>query len=1286
MSIRYGRLVLIAVLMQSAIGAISQTAGFTMVDTVCVNEPVAIQNTAVNATNYFWNFCSGGSFSTPTGVNIGNPGNLLSYPVFSDIVEENGNFYLFVSNNWPGGLIRLDFGNSLLNTPTPVSLGTVGGVVINTIQSLQVVKNEGKWYVIMVGGHSSSGIVSRVIKIELGTNITNASPTGTNWGNLGNLAYPVDLHLFQEGSRWYGLTLNAENSTLTRFDFTNSFDNTPTAQNLGNPGNNFSYPTGIYAIKENNNWHVFVTNDEPNPNLIRLDFGVSLLNTPVPVNLGNPNGALNKTRDIVFLKECGAITAFAVNGATYDQLVRLEFGNDLLSAPKGVNLGNIGNLNFPHSISKFFRVGSDMYAFITNVYSNSITRLQFGGCNNASLPSSSAPSPPLFSYNAPGIYTVTQTIDIGLPTQAVTCRTIVVIDKLPHYPVKNITICAGDSVKLGASSQTGSYVWNDGAVSDSIFVSTPGYHWVETQRQGCSNRDSFLVTVTPAPNVNLGNDTLICDAASFMLDAGNSGSSFLWNTGSTSQSISITTPGEYIVNVTTGICVRSDTVQVELYGLKSSDFIFRQDVCDGRAVTYSAQLPGYTTIDWDFGDGNTASGVKDAVHNYTAFGTYNVVMQVTYNGCNTAVTKRVTIGMGSDPQLVITPDTTICFNSTKQLRAARGLNYCWYPSDFLDNPSISSPVTSTTSNITYYLRSQVMGANIVVNGDFSQGNTGFNSDYNFTLSNNAAGQYGVAATPAGWSSGINSNCRDHSSGTGNMLLVSSAPVANQVLWKQKVPVTPFTNYAFSAWVQSIVVNSTANLRFAINGRVIDAPILSQAQLCTWSEQFITWTAGDTTEAELAIVNLNTGTGNSYFALDDISFAEVFLREDSVTVLVEAPVVTANADTIVCVGQPVQLVAGGAQQYLWSPSTGLSATDIANPVATSATLIAYEVTGTTAAGCIAKDTVVLSTYPKAVVTVHADTAICKNTTLPVWASGGISYQWSPASLVNDPATATPILSPAAGTLFHVSVTDANSCLYKDSIQVDIIPDPVFSVNAPLTSCLNDTITLLATGGDVYTWLPAIGMDNPSSASPRIAPGSTVNYSVTITESKCNESATLYTRVNVLPLPDVRVVKSNDIDCSYGQAVLQARGARTYTWMPAVNLSNAFVSSPVAHPKTTTTYIVAGTDRAGCTNYDSVTVMVVKANPSGYLMPSAFTPNNDGLNDCYGVKYWGVINNIEFSIFDRWGVRVFYSKDPAACWDGTYKGEKQPGGVYVYMIKASTDCEDPVFRKGTFMLIR
>jgi len=437
---------------------------FVIPDTVCVNTPVNISNISMNATSNYWNFCVADANSTPEAVNLGNPGGSLSWPVFTDIITENGNYYMFVSNNWPGGLVRLDFGNSLLNNPTVVNLGTVGGVIPNTIEGIQVVKNEGRWYAIMVGGDMANGnIPSRVIKIDFGTSITNTNPVGTNWGNIGNLAYPTDLHVFEENGIWYGFTVNAQNNTITRFNFSNSFTNTPTAVNLGNLGG-LSYPTGINAIKDNGNWHVFITNDLVNSFLVRLDFGNSLLNTPTAVNLGNPGNVLVKTRDIYIMKACDQITALAVNGDGYNDLVKLDFNNNITSTPTGVSLGNTGGMNFPHSISKLFRVGNDLYTFVTNVRNHSLTRIRFAGCTSTNIPNSSLQNPPPITYTTPGTYNISLTIDDGLPTQSSVCKQIVVKDcTIPVEPDFDIpdTVCVNTPVNItNATAGATSHYWN----------------------------------------------------------------------------------------------------------------------------------------------------------------------------------------------------------------------------------------------------------------------------------------------------------------------------------------------------------------------------------------------------------------------------------------------------------------------------------------------------------------------------------------------------------------------------------------------------------------------------------------------------------------------------------------------------------------------------------------------------------------------------------------------------------------------------------------------------------
>jgi gliding motility-associated-like protein len=87
----------------------------------------------------------------------------------------------------------------------------------------------------------------------------------------------------------------------------------------------------------------------------------------------------------------------------------------------------------------------------------------------------------------------------------------------------------------------------------------------------------------------------------------------------------------------------------------------------------------------------------------------------------------------------------------------------------------------------------------------------------------------------------------------------------------------------------------------------------------------------------------------------------------------------------------------------------------------------------------------------------------------------------------------------------------------------------------------------------------------------------------------------------------------------------------------------------------------------------------------LIPTAFSPNGDGLNDCYGIKGWAYTSSFQLSIYNRWGQLVFKTTDINSCWDGKLQGKDQGTGAYVYFIQATTGC-GPVFSKGTLMLIR
>lgn len=436
------------------------------------------------------------------------------------------------------------------------------------------------------------------------------------------------------------------------------------------------------------------------------------------------------------------------------------------------------------------------------------------------------------------------------------------------------------------------------------------------------------------------------------------------------------------------------------------------------------------------------------------------------------------------------------------------------------------------------------------------------------------------------------------------------------------------------------------------------------------------------------VNPTATTPYTLITVQDIARCSGSANPSSVStvVTVNNPAIVTNADQQICRGASVQLNTIGAQTYSWTPAATLSDPTIPNPVATPTTNTQYIVTGTNANGCIAKDTVNITLFNPPAITISNDTAICKNTSVSLLVMGGSTYSWDPSPTLASTSTATPVASPTSDTWYYVTITDNNLCFQRDSVKVTIRPDPTFSISGDSPLCLGSSVQLNASGGDSYDWQPASGLNNSMIASPIASPGTTQSYIVTISESVCNHSKNLSTTVTVNPLPVVSVSKSSDIDCSNNTSQLIASGASTYTWLPAATLNNPTISNPIATPVVTTDYFVKGTDANGCINTGMVTVKVEAINGGKYLMASGFTPNGDGLNDCYGVKLWGIIQEIEFSIYNRWGERVFYSTVPGACWDGVYKGVKQDGNVFVYMVKAKTLCAPTVFRKGTFVLIR
>jgi gliding motility-associated-like protein len=153
---------------------------------------------------------------------------------------------------------------------------------------------------------------------------------------------------------------------------------------------------------------------------------------------------------------------------------------------------------------------------------------------------------------------------------------------------------------------------------------------------------------------------------------------------------------------------------------------------------------------------------------------------------------------------------------------------------------------------------------------------------------------------------------------------------------------------------------------------------------------------------------------------------------------------------------------------------------------------------------------------------------------------------------------------------------------------------------------------------------------------------------------------------------------------GQSVvLHTNGNGTIAWSPHSSLSCTACDEPIATPAVTTTYTATNYLDNGCQVSDQFTVVVL--NDAVVMMPNAFTPNGDGLNDYYG-PIGKVPEGYRLQLFNRNGEIVFKSSSIDQRWNGTYKGQPQPTSVFIYMIDYKDLQNHSHQQKGTFMLIR
>jgi gliding motility-associated-like protein len=352
------------------------------------------------------------------------------------------------------------------------------------------------------------------------------------------------------------------------------------------------------------------------------------------------------------------------------------------------------------------------------------------------------------------------------------------------------------------------------------------------------------------------------------------------------------------------------------------------------------------------------------------------------------------------------------------------------------------------------------------------------------------------------------------------------------------------------------------------------------------------------------------------------------------------------------------------------------------------VVAAESANMSNVGCrVISSIVTIIVEPKPTTILSANTPLCSNSNLQISATSiATQYQWvGPGGFTS---TQNPIVIPNAQTVntgkYYALASTVAGCSYYDSISVTVNPVPIASVNIPaITICESDTVSLTSSGGNAYSWQPVINLSNASSAATFAFPSLSTNYNVIVSNAfNCTDTAS----VNITVIKKAKANAGPDLNTIVGIPVrLQATAAGdniTYAWTPPVYLDSPFVLQPwVDAPVGVHNYQLLVSSNAGCGFApDNVKVTVYDK----LYVPTAFTPNNDGKNDKWIIPALAVYPEAEVMVYNRYGEMIVKAVKNFAGWDGTYKGQQQLIGAYVYVIKLND--AGNTFLKGTVTIIR
>ncbi|MES2515664.1 MAG: gliding motility-associated C-terminal domain-containing protein [Bacteroidota bacterium] len=804
-----------------------------------------------------------------------------------------------------------------------------------------------------------------------------------------------------------------------------------------------------------------------------------------------------------------------------------------------------------------------------------------------------------------------------------------------------------------------------------------------TDAKGCTVTAVANITSAGGPTLSVVSQTNVncfgtsTGMATISQIGGTGPYTYTWTPGNLNGASQINlSAGAYTVNVTdANSCVGSTTITITQPTAAVGAVMTATTAAGcgtstgGATVTTNGGTPGYS-YSWTPGGGTTAG-----VSNLNS-GT-NSVTVTDAKGCTVTAIANITTAGG--PTLSVTSQTNVnCFGASTgsaTINAAGGtapVTYTWIPGNlngavqtalaaglYTVNASDANACASTT---TVLITQPTASLSATISNTTAPG---------CGLSNGAASVTVSGGTPSytyGWSPGGATTASVNNLSSGN----STVTITDA---KGCIATSVVSLNSTSGPTLTIVAQTSVSC-FGGNNGTATVNATGGSGPYTY-----TWTPGNLTGAIQPSLSAGVYTVIVKDASQCIGTHTISITQP--TAGITGTILTTPTGCGNSIGSATVTASGGvpAYTYSWAPTAG-SGASISGLAAGS-----YSVVVTDSKGCqVTVNTSVNTTGAGPGLSVASQTnAICFSSTnagasILATGTGPFSYTWSPTG------GNAAVSNGLTGGTYTVFVSDASLCLSTITLTISQPPAIVVTVTNTTASCGNydGTATVIASGG-TGSLTPLWNVNSNSTTVTGLSAGT---YSVLVTDATgCTGSA--ITNVNSVGTLTVNVGTNTTIYSGDNtQIFADIPAGASVVWSPTTGLSCATCSNTTASPTVTTEYC-AYTTIGSCSDTSCVliTVDINCVSSTDYSAPTAFSPNNDGVNDEFCLQGWSkCVTGFYIGIYNRWGEKVYDSEDVSFCWDGKFLGNPLNSAVFVYYIKATVKDVGEIIRKGNITLVK